>query len=353
MRVVFCNTIKSWGGGEKWHCESAIELAKQGHDVSFILHRDGVIAEKIKNHSIKPIHFPITNLSFLNPIKYIRLIVLFKRIKADVLIVNMPAELKIIACAAKMAGVKKIVYRRGSDIKVKKSALNKYLLEKTVTHIIANSTATKSSLLATGLAIEPKIKVINNGISINTSAFDSVPNNEVPVISAAGRLVGQKGFDYLLDVAIELRKRGLNFQILIAGEGPEREALASKIALNNLDNYVLLKGFITDMATFLRGSDLFVLTSRYEGFGYVMVEAMAAKKAVVAFNLSSVTDIIIEEETGFMVAPFNIPMFADKVEALLNDKSKRLEMGERGYLRAVKQFSHKTKTEELIAWLKS
>lgn len=352
MRIVFCNTIGSWGGGEKWHYETACELADQGHSVYFLLHPHGSIKQKLVDKSVQILECRIGNLSFLNPAKFFKLFLKLKSIHADAILINRPAELKIVAFVAKSVGIKHIVYRRGSDVVVKKSKLNTLLLEKIVDQIIANSTSTKRSLLKSGLAIEKKIRVIHNGIKQSMpDALFSRKQSDIKIIGAAGRLVNQKGFDMLLLVAAQLKERGLRFRIEIAGEGPERSSLELKIDELGLSSHVNLKGFVNDMPSFFEACDVFVLPSRYEGFGYVMVEAMLAQKPVIAFKTSSATDIVSDNVTGFLVDAFDLSQFADKIETLITKGDLAISMGQKGYQRALERFPLKKATEELIACL--
>jgi len=351
MRIVFCNTIGSWGGGEKWHYDTACELADQGHSVYFLLHPHGSIKQKLVDKSIQILECRIGNLSFLNPAKFFKLFVKLKSIHADAILINRPAELKIVAFVAKCVGIKHIIYRRGSDVAVKKSKLNSILLENIVTQIIANSTATKRSLLKSGLAIESKIKIIYNGIRQSMPEVFSRKTSDIKVVGAAGRLVNQKGFDLLLLVAAQLKERGHRFRIEIAGEGPDRPALEQQIQALELSSYVILKGFVSDMPSFFQACDVFVLPSRYEGFGYVMVEAMLAQKPVIAFKTSSATDIVSDNETGFLVDAFDLSQFADKIAMLITNGELASAMGQKGYQRALERFPLKKATEELIACL--
>ena len=76
-----------------------------------------------------------------------------------------------------------------------------------------------------------------------------------------------------------------------------------------------------------------------ESFGLVAVEAMLAKKPVIASNHGGLTEIVIHEHTGFLVQPNNVTDLVNAIETLVNDEAKRLEMGEKGYVRAVEEFS--------------
>ena len=351
MKILFCNTIKSWGGGEKWHYDTACDLAQHGYDIYFLRNKTSILSTKLQSEPIKSIDVDITNLSFLNPFKVASSIIQLIKIKPDAIIINRPAELKIYAPAAKIAGIKKIIYRRGSDVVVKKTLFNRLLLEKIVTHIIANSTATKNSLLKTGLKIEKKISIIHNGIKIPSPQTDFQIKNDIPIIAAAGRLDNVKGFDLLILIAESLKKINSRFRIEIAGEGSERQRLEQMIAERDLKQHVILKGFNENIHQFFHSCNLFVLTSRYEGFGFVIVEAMIARKAIIAYNLSSTGDIIDDNETGFLITPFQIDEFTKKIDYLLNNESLALEMGVKGYERASKLFSIEKANEKLITFL--
>lgn len=348
IKILFCNTIKSWGGGEKWHYETASSLAKQGYEIYFIRNKRSILSKKLNDKSIHSINASISNLSFINPFKIILSIIELCRIKPDAIIINRPAELKLYAPAAKIAGIKKIIYRRGSDVKVKNRFINRFILEKIVTDIISNSTATKQSLLSSGIKIESKICIIHNGV--NETIFPKSPQirNDVPIIAAAGRLDSVKGFDLLILIAEKLKKTNPHFRIEIAGEGNERQKLEEMIAERDLTKHVVLKGFVENIPHFFQSSNLFVLTSRYEGFGYVIVEAMLARKPVIAYKVSSVNDIIEDGETGFLIPTFQIEEFANKINYLLSNMPNAYEMGEKGYIRACRLFSIEHANEKLI-----
>lgn len=106
-----------------------------------------------------------------------------------------------------------------------------------------------------------------------------------PVIGAMGRLHEVKRFDLLIDAAARLRDSGHEFTLRIAGDGPERAALQAQVERLNLADRVEFSGWIADTQAFLSGLDLFAVTSRYESFGLVLVEAMAAGVPVVSADI--------------------------------------------------------------------
>lgn len=136
-------------------------------------------------------------------------------------------------------------------------------------------------------------------------------------IVAIGRLHRQKGFDILID-AIADRVPGASLTIL--GEGSERAALAAQIHNRGLDDRVSMPGFVEDAAPWLAAADLFVLSSRWEGFGHVIVEAMAAGLPVVATDCPyGPADIIRDGETGLLVAPDDAAALGKGIARALSD----------------------------------
>lgn len=108
------------------------------------------------------------------------------------------------------------------------------------------------------------------------------PPHRVPRIAAAGRLVTAKGFDLLIDACAMLAARGVAFHLTMYGEGPLDADLRARIGAARLDKHVTLAGHADPLIAALATADLFVLSSRREGFGNVVIEAMAAGTPVLA-----------------------------------------------------------------------
>ena len=137
-------------------------------------------------------------------------------------------------------------------------------------------------------------------------------------IVSAGRLVPAKGFDLLLDACAGLDRRGVDFDLAIFGEGPERAALQARIAELNLAGKASLAGHAPDLGAELGRADLFVLASRREGFGNVVVEAMAARVPVLATACDGPRSLISDGENGFLVRPGDPEALAEAMESLVN-----------------------------------
>lgn len=359
-RICFLNTTRFWGGGEKLHLEYAIQFRALGYEVFIACHPGSRLEEQSKAEKIPVFTFVHNKFSYLNLIKIHQLKAFLKTHQIDTLIFSGSSDFKTGCLAARQAGISRIVYLRGLAVPIRNSWINRFLLRDVVTHAIANSEETRRTMLQHMGHLIPsdKVKVIYHGIDLTDypvtanqeSAVNATPGSAV-VIGNAGRLTPQKGQHLLLEVVHLLRKRGVNFKLNIAGTGELETSLRTSIAEYGLQDHVTLSGFVSDMPVFMQSIDVFVLTSKWEGFGYVLVEAMAAGKPVVAFDITSNPEIIERDVTGFLVPYPDLITMADKLELLISNRTLALSMGEKGRLRVGQMFVLEDRIKELEATL--
>jgi len=332
--MCFFNSTPAWGGGEKWHYEFSSSLSQKGHPVIVFTNTSGELQRRVIKSGITAFGIRIHKLSFLNPIKIVRIARILKREGVRLIIMNLSADMKVAGMAAKLAGVNRIIYRRGSAIPIRNSLINRFLFRKVLDEVLANSYETKRTILANNSRlIDPsKIRVIYNGMRFDQ--FDSnvsIPSYErlegEVVIGNAGRLVRQKAQHYLVDLAVELKKRNKNVKILIAGYGRLEAQLREYARSSGVEDRIVFLGFVDDMKSFLDSIDIFVLTSLWEGFGYVIVEAMANSRPVVGFDVSSNPEIIEDGKNGYLIPPYNIGLLSDRVLQLIENNELRKKLG--------------------------
>lgn len=350
LKICFFNSAKTWGGGEKWHLETALFLRDQGHEVTVFTNRNSELCKRAEAAGLHTLQTRITNLSFINPLKVKELTFQFGQMQFDMIIINLSADLKAAGMAAKRAGVKRIVYRRGSAIPVKNSFLNRYLYHRVITEIIANSEATKRTLLVNNSKLFPeeRITVIYNGLDFASyPPLPEAPRHQEVIIGNLGRLVTQKGQDMLLKMARELLDQQVRFRLVIGGDGPLLDKLKQEVNRLGLHDVVEFKGFIADVPAFMQSLDIFVLPSHWEGFGYVIAEAMYYSKPVVAFNISSNGELIENNQSGFLVDYPNVNLLAEKTVLLISNEKLRHEMGRAGRKIVEEKFSMHVAREKL------
>lgn len=344
--ICFFNTTMTWGGGEKWHFDMSRCLFQRGYKVKLYTGINSELYLKAVSAGIPASSIGVSGLSFLNPFRVTGLASQLRQDKAGVLIINDSRDLKLAGLAGRLAGVERIIYRRGSAIPIRNTFLNRWIFKHLVDDIIANSRQTARTILAHNDRLFPneKIHVIYNGMDL--MQFDNLvaqppytcPSGEV-VIGHAGRLSRQKGQSHLIEVAARLKNNGLRFKMLIAGKGSLEVGLKAMAASMGLQDEVIFTGFTEDIKGLMQASDIFVLPSLWEGFGFVLIEAMACSKPVVAFDISSNPEVVADGETGFLVEPFNTEAMTEKIMQLARNPELRQKMGAAGRKRVEEHYT--------------
>jgi glycosyltransferase involved in cell wall biosynthesis len=280
------------------------------------------------------------------------LVTLLKKKQFDIVHLHMRHATIVGALASKLAGTTAMVTRhyttdpshagRSGRAQQLTQTLDNYCT-KSVKRIVAVSNHVRDVLIE--LSVRPEqIDVVHNGVDI--ALFDaqarSSPALEVPsghlVIGTVGSLTWRKGHKYLIEAFADVSRRLANCSLVIVGEGPELDALRQLASGLGISERVIFAGFRNDIAALIREFDVYVQPSIYESFGIVLLEAMAATKAVVATNVGGVPEIVSDGETGVLVSPENPGMIADALIRILGDEGARIRMAEKGRSRVVANF---------------
>ncbi len=193
--------------------------------------------------------------------------------------------------------------------------------------IVATSRGVADDLAANYGVPRAKIHVLHNPVDLEAIARQSSEpiateiTGDHPVVAAAGRLAGVKNYPLLIAAIAELRAK-MPVYVWILGEGPERARLESLANERGVGSLVRFLGFQPNPWRFIARADVFALTSTYEGFGNVLIEAMACGTPVVATKSPGTVEIIADGETGTLV-DHEARSIADAIGALLSDRAKR------------------------------
>jgi len=197
-----------------------------------------------------------------------------------------------------------------------------------------------------------KIKLIYN-ICVDELIEKQVKEqvNEFPqsefLLLACGRLTKQKGFEHIINAMPEIITRYEAVHLMLIGEGEDRGKLKKLITKLNLDGHISMPGFCHNPYPYFREADVFILSSLWEGFGNVVVEAMYCETPVVATNCNYGPNEIIDRpgENGILVEVSSTSQIAGAVIQLLDDKQLRLDMAIAGKGRSL-AFEAKNITRE-------
>ena len=148
---------------------------------------------------------------------------------------------------------------------------------------------------------------------------DKPIEKDAPVIMTVGRLnKPQKGYDLALEAAKILRDRGVKFRWYAIGDGPYRGEMERYVADNQLQDYFILLGFTANPYTYMRQCDIYVQTSRHEGFGLTIAEARILNRPVVCTNFEACTMQMIDGKNG-LITSFDPNDIADAIVRLMSD----------------------------------
>jgi glycosyltransferase involved in cell wall biosynthesis len=213
---------------------------------------------------------------------------------------------------------------------------------------VSNSQAVIDHLKEAGFPAT-KLQLMPTGLS--SASFDEAPSREDarhlmklnditrPVITCLGNLRPVKNHTLLLDACRILKEQSTNYLLLLVGTGPDEENLRRRVQDLSLGEHVRFLGERRDVPTVLAASDLFVLSSLWEGLPRSIMEAMASRLAVVATDAGGVKELVVDGETGYVVPVTDAGALASKISELLKDGDLRHKMGEAGYLRITQHFT--------------
>lgn len=358
-KICFFNSSNFWGGGEKLHLENAKAFRKKGYDVAIAAHQDSELWKRAQNEGFKTFDVQVGSTSFLNIFKLLRIKSYFQKEGIDTVIFTTSQDLKTASIAANWANCDKIVYLRGLATPIKNSIVNRYCMNTACTDLIANSQETKRTMLQHlgKYVAADKIAVIYHGIDEQLLADEGkkmpeiVADESTIILGNAGRLTLQKGQQHLIEVAEQLKEQNINFKLYIAGTGELYDELKATISKKKLENEIILLGFVADMEAFMRSIDIFVLSSSWEGFGFVIVEAMAKGKPVVAFDITSNPEIITNEKTGLLAKHLDTRDLANQTARLISDNALRDKMGQAAKQSVANRFLIEERITELEEYL--
>lgn len=324
MKVCLINTNREWGGGEKWHFHTAIQLRKAGYAVVAMTFPESPLAQALKDQ-VRVEEFRIGNLSFLNYFQFKKLIRFFNTEAFDAVIMNLPRDVKAFSKPAAQAGIQKIIYRRGMNHPIKSSLVNKYFYKRFVTDIIANSEAVCRSVYQNIPELEQKITIIPNGVKMNDGQEKLPPRSGEILIGNLGRLVSQKGQMDLIVLGKYLLSKEIPFHVFIGGEGPLHTELQDEIQKRGLENHVTLLGQVKPTQFFPK-IDYFVFPSRFEGLSNAMLEALQYGKPILCYDVASNAEIVVHGKNGYLVEPYQIEKIGEHLIELHLSPEKYLQM---------------------------
>lgn len=183
-----------------------------------------------------------------------------------------------------------------------------------------------------------RMKYIHHGIEIPEKKEAKHEMEGSPRILSVGRLMKFKGYTYLLKALPQVIKKFPKLKLIILGEGPEKEKLASEADRLGVAHHIKFEGHDSPSA-FAEQCDVMVIPSLFEAFGLVYIEAFAMKIPLIAFDGGASEEIIDHLENGILVHRKNSGELAEKIIYLLEDPEERERLAAAGFLKFQNHFT--------------
>lgn len=166
-----------------------------------------------------------------------------------------------------------------------------------------------------------------------------------------GRLNKQvKGLDYLAEIIKQLKEEAVVFHLTVVGTGSDEEWLRQEVQANDLSAYVTFTGFQENVTPYYEQAVVLLSTSRWEGFGMTIVEAMSAGVPCVSFDNDGACEIIHNDVDGILIPKYDVNAFAQAVKKLLGDDDGWNQMSCAATVRA-KDFEVSAIAEQMYKYL--
>lgn len=195
---------------------------------------------------------------------------------------------------------------------------------------------------------EPQIEYLGNGIDTDyfSPSLNQLPTDKT-IFGMVARFEAIKNHELLLDAVKHLRLVNPNFKVLLIGQGELQTEIAAKIAAHQLEDWMEIRAYSTNMAAFYQEIDVGLLTSFGEGLPRALLEPMACAKPVIGTNVKGSREAIQDQTTGFLV-PVNDPQaLANTMQWLMEHPIERQRMGLAARAHVVEHFSAQHVLERL------
>lgn len=345
------NLSKTWGGGEHWAYTTASLLHQNGHSVQVLSYPQSALHLKLKSSPIAYKCIKIRSLSLLNPYKWYWLITYLWFIRPKNVILNASHELLVVGLIAKLLGIPNIIYRRGIPRPLKNHFLNRWYFRHVVTRLIVNSKVTleafQQSFPFDWDLLRPH--VLYN--AIDTEHWKPSTMTDKSVVGVVGRLSHEKGQDLALEAFAKVCTELPEAKLWFIGEGDFCTELQAKAAALNISDHCWFAGHQENVQDWMKQMSVLLVPSRWEGFGFVIIEAMALGLPVIAFKGTAAEEIIDPLRTGFLVCNNDLQELTTVCKNLLNDAKFRTEIGQQARIEVEKRFSHKAFMQKLLSIL--
>ncbi len=343
MNILHYNTFSEWRGGEQQGLYLIQGLGK--HPViQYSMGLPGLPFLERTAPFVKEA-YPVASRGEINPSVVLSLINIIKKNKIDIVHTHTTHAHSIALQAKHFYNNFVLVVHRRVDFAIKNNSLSlyKYKSEK-VDIIVVVSECIKKILIGYGIPAS-KIELIYDGVDSERLRADPIITkrtiraqygiaSDTLILGNIAALSGSKDHYTLLLALSALVQEGYRCKLFILGDGEQKEPIVCEIKRLGLENHVIMPGFRSDLENFISAFDIYVNSSRTEGLGTSIIDAMANDIPVVATHAGGVPEILGDNEFGILVEKRNPAALAQGIKRMIQDQSLRNHYQQAGRARA-------------------
>jgi len=338
-------------------------LRDYGIDALVLLPSKGIFDSLLKDNGIQTYHFKLNHFSWRNFFGYFfTFFKIFRLVRKEkIAIIHCSGAYPVQYClpAARLAKVPCIAHIHASVYS--KEELRKVFLP-FVDCIITVAEAIKSQLIRFGYP-STRIEIVycgvldekdkNRIVSCGSLRASYQIKEDCKIIGQVSQIIPRKGLEYFIEMAKQIKSRNFKVKFMIIGNalpgGEEYERyIKNEVIEKGLSQDIIFTGFQSDVKRFISILDIFVLSSLSEALPLVLVESLALGKPVVATDVGGVKEVIINDETGFLVPPRDVKALVASVLRLLNESSMAEYLGKNGKELVYHNFTIRKQAEALL-----
>ena len=344
-KILHSESSLGWGGQERRILLEMEGMRARGCETHLVCDPQSIIAQKAADK--KFVVHCIALHRWFKPTALLKISRLLRKEKYDVVNTHSSADSWALGIVVKSLGLSRPRLIRTRHLST--PVHGAFVYTRLTDMVITTGESIRAYLIGKGVAPD-KVFSIPTGVDLDlfrpSEATGEVFRKEMGVdaqtalIGNVAVLRGWKGHDDFLDVAKEVHAQWPNTLFVIAGDGPQKDHLGARVAQEGMSGFVRLLGYREDIPTVLSGLDVFLFTSyANEGVPQAIAQAMAMGKPVVSTRAGSITDLVVEGQTGLLAQPRDAQGIAQRLIALLENPDLARRLGEAGRARVVSQFS--------------
>ncbi|MEK6692594.1 MAG: glycosyltransferase [Nitrospirota bacterium] len=354
LTVLHTESSLGWGGQEIRILEEAKGIAGRGHRSIIACQSESELSIRAKDAGLEVITLSMRKISYLSAILKLRRII--DDYGFDILNTHSSRDSWLGSIAGRLSKKRPIILRtRHLSTTVSRGLLSKFLYEILPHRVITTGESIRNQMIEDNGFDGNRITSIPTGVDLDlfdpkringTLRGDWGVSEGIPAIGMVAVIRSWKGHEYFIDAAGIVLREFPEARFFIVGDGPRKEIVSHYIKEKGLSegsygkNSIIMTGHRSDIPQVMASLDIVVLPSyANEGLPQAILQALAMEKPVVAGDVGSISEAIINGETGYLVPPKNPSALADKIMSILKDDTVRVDMGKTGRRLVASRFS--------------